>query len=146
MRIFLDTNIITEFLFDRKYVEECSKIISSIENNENEGIISGGSFYTLTYLIDVNIKKSGAGNPARLEILRDVLKRILQTFNIAELSGADFLTGTQDKRFSDLEDSYQFQCAVKSLCGCIVTINKKDFPQNNTQIKILSPSEFLDLI
>ena len=146
MRIFLDTNIITEFLFCRKYINEVSEIIKCIEDGEHIAYISGGSFYTLTYLIDTNYKKLGIANPERLELLKEILVKILNKFNIVELSNNDFYNAVIEKEYIDLEDSYQYRTALKAKCDYLITLNKKDFYSLYDSIKIITPQEFLNQV
>lgn len=66
MRLFIDTNLVTEFLFGRTFADEVAKIFKSVEDGKNSAFISNGSFYTLTYLIDCNLKNKA------LQILADL--------------------------------------------------------------------------
>lgn len=141
MRFFIDTNLVTEFLFGRTYANEVAKIFKSVEDGKNSAFISNGSFYTLTYLIDCNLKKQGFANPDRLAKLRDALNKLLNLFQIAELNVADFVKGVNDFNFSDLEDSYQYQAAKKSNCDFLVTINTTDFPKEDF---VVTPSEVVE--
>jgi predicted nucleic acid-binding protein len=43
----------------------------------------------------------------------------------------------------DVEDSFQYQCAVQNKCDVLVTINLKDYRGvDNSRIEVLSPTEF----
>lgn len=48
MRIFIDTNIILEYLLNREESENVDVILSWAEDNNCELVISAGSAYTLT--------------------------------------------------------------------------------------------------
>lgn len=53
--------------------------------------------------------------------------------------------GINDDSFDDMEDSFQYQCALQNKCDALVTVNLRDFHGVDTaRMKILSPSEFVD--
>ena len=44
----------------------------------------------------------------------------------------------------DIEDSFQYQCAVQNKCDALVTINLKDYRNADTSaMEILSPEAFV---
>lgn len=53
MTIFCDTNIVLEFLQERKLVDEVRRIIAHAISNGDDLFISFGSFYTITYLTEI---------------------------------------------------------------------------------------------
>ena len=56
------------------------------------------------------------------------------------------ITGVNDNSFSDIEDSFQNQCALKNGCNYLITINTKDFDKANQDLmKVVSPNEFVAL-
>ena len=51
--------------------------------------------------------------------------------------------GNSDPAFDDIEDSFQYQCAVQNKCDALVTINLKDYRNADTSaMEILSPEAF----
>ena len=47
--------------------------------------------------------------------------------------------------FTDIEDSFQYQCAIDNDCDVLITINIDDYKDSDhTQMEILTPSEFVD--
>ena len=143
MKIFIDTNVIMDYLTSRGNVEMTNRIIKSIEEGDNIGYISVGSYYTITYLTDRLLKEDGYNNPQRLKVLRRILSTLLSFFEIANCSRAELLLGTLDQQFSDLEDSYQLQAANAMSCEYLITNNIKDFQKSDsTTVKIMTPKEF----
>lgn len=144
MRIFLDTNVVMDYLTSRGDESATEKIFESIDSGEHMGFLSIGSFYTIIYLTERFLKDKGMKNPQRLTCLRDILSTLLDSLEIAGHTREDLLDGIQDKQFKDLEDSCQLQSAKKSSCPCLITTNKKDFhDSDSTAIKILTPKEFV---
>lgn len=145
MNLFLDTNIIIEYLFDRKQSAIILQILDKLYAGEVECYVSSGSFYTLTYLIDSNFKDQKITNPRRLKKLREVLHQLLSLFHIWSIEQADFVNAVNDLAFKDLEDSYQYQTAISAQCAVLLTINKKDFVNSNQEsIEVLTPQEYAE--
>ena len=57
MNIFCDTNIIMEFLQQRKFVTEVGQILAYAIQQEDDLFILSGSFYTMTYLTERYLKE-----------------------------------------------------------------------------------------
>ena len=54
------------------------------------------------------------------------------------------VSGNSDPAFDDIEDSFQYQCAVQNKCAALVTINLKDYRNTDTSVmEILSPEAFV---
>lgn len=147
MNIFLDTNVIMDHLAARGDMENVGKIFHALEEGSFHAFISVGSYYTITYLLELFLKNKGVSNPERLVMLRDILESLLARIDIAEHSKADLLIGTLNEQFKDLEDSYQYQAAIASDCSYLVTSNLKDFPiSDNASVSVVSPSEFVQAL
>ena len=58
----------------------------------------------------------------------------------------DWEAAVNDQRFSDIEDSYQYQAALSADCDVLLTLNVHDFKyiSSDKEISILTPAEFLD--
>lgn len=145
MKIFVDTNIISEFLEERSQVDLVDRIFAESENNKWERVISVGSFYTITFLVERFLRHKGIGQPKLVEEQRSILSTILENFVIKDIDKDSLLNGVEDFRFMDLEDSYQYQSAVNSDCSVLLTINKKDFKNlNDEDIVVVTPEEFIN--
>lgn len=147
MRIFCDTNIILEFLQKRVYADEVEKVLDYAESCDAELYISSGSFYTITYITEVHLKKSvNLSADERLDQLRNILLGVLAEFLIVPHSNRTLLNGVVDESFSDLEDSYQAQAAKNAACDILLTINEKHFAGllQDKNIKILTPTQFVE--
>ena len=105
------------------------------------GYISVGSFYTIIYLIDGHLKKSGLFNPERLALLRKILEGILTQFKVVSIT--DLQSAILDERFSDLEDSCQYYTALSANCDFLLTLNERDFKNViSNRICVLTPERF----
>lgn len=59
MKVFLDTNVFAEYIFERDQFKSVQRIFQAIENKEIEAITSSASIYTLTYLSEQMLKRKG---------------------------------------------------------------------------------------
>lgn len=145
MKIFFDTCAIVDYLCNRKEAQLVDEILSNAEAKEWECFISVGSFYTLTYLLELHLKRNGfSDKEQRIGKLREILEGILDTFAIADIYDEDLMLSIKDSSFMDLEDCYQYHAAIAVSCDWLVTININDFKNANMDnIKIGSPSDFL---
>lgn len=142
MKIFLDTNILLEYFCNRTQAKVVEEILQYIENKKIGGYISVGSFYTLIYLIDTNLKKNKYFNPERLMLLREILEGILSQIQIISIT--DLLPAVLDEQFSDLEDSCQYHTALSANCDFLITLNERDFKNvTSSDICIVTPERFL---
>ena len=145
MKIFFDTCTIIDYLCNRNNSAYVDRILQLADDNRWECIISAGSFYTITYLIELDLKHNGySEKTTRIARLREILNGVLNTFFIPELDWLILYKGVNSTLFNDLEDSYQYEVAIKSGCNYLITGNLSDYKNSDqTLIKVLSPQEFL---
>lgn len=146
MRTFLDTNVILEFFLDREAGSVAASLFARLREEKHELMMSAGSFYTMIFLVDKYLhKERGLSGEVRLQVLRELMTRILRDIHVAGHDNVSLLQGIRDAQFRDLEDSCQYQAAIKEGCGLLVTFNTDDFPANvdDAPVRVLSPEEFL---
>ena len=130
-KVFLDTNILLDFITAREGVEEASSILQLGE----EGQVSlTTSFLTMANVAYVARK---GRNQAELYAL---IRGLSEMVEVLRMDGRQFQEALSIIS-TDFEDVLQFVCAKTFECDVIVTRNKKDFKFST--IKVLSPEEFL---
>ena len=145
MTVFLDTNIFVEYLEQRREYEAVGKIFHSVEDGKLKAFVSAGCVYTLAYLIRMELKKQHIFRPEQTERLRSILSTILSLVKVVDVNHRHIIAGVNDRSFDDVEDSFQYQCALQNKCDVFVTINLRDFHGADTSmIDVLSPTEFLN--
>jgi len=143
MKVFLDTNIFLEYFERRREYQAVSQLLSAIEDGKLKAVVSAGSVYTLAYLIRMELKRQDIHRPDQTLRLRSTLNIVLSMATVAGISHKNIVNGTNDMDFDDVEDSFQYQCAVQNKCDVLVTINLKDYRGvDNSRIEVLSPTEF----
>lgn len=110
--------------------------------------VSTMSIDSVTYLLGLHLKDKGIHEPKKRQIIREMLNSILSYLSVVDISHSQLLKALNDETFKDIEDSYQYQCAIENECHCLVTFNIKDFPKpsdnksEKDSIKVLSPEIF----
>ena len=145
MKVFLDTNIFLEYFEQRLEYKAVSRLFSAIEDGSIKAIVSIGCVYTLAYLIRMELKRQDIHRPEQTAQLRSTLNIVMSMVTAGGLSNKRIITSINDNAFDDVEDSFQYQCALQNKCDAFVTINLRDYHNADTsQIDILSPTEFVD--
>ena len=77
--------------------------------------------------------------------LRHLLKSILNLFEPFGIKRAVMLEAIDNETFTDIEDSFQYQCALASHCDVLLTININDYKNADQRlIEILTPAQFVE--
>lgn len=147
MKIFLDTNIILEFLCRRQQSETVDQMIVEMLQRQYNIYISGAGLYTITYIYEMFLKKQGIANPKKLQTIREKINDICDILDILSTDKQSFKDALINKQFKDLEDSYQYHTAKSNDCDFIITLNTKHFKTDpNSKPKVYCPQEFLEYL
>ena len=133
-KIFLDTNIVIDFIIKREFeLSSTEQIFNSIHNNELEAYISESVISTSIYLLRQYKIDS-------LEVFRDLCKFIhVVPFN------RNILFMSVEK-ISDKEDGLLYFLASHHKMNYFITRNKKDFTYCIPSLPVLTPNEFIKSI
>lgn len=78
------------------------------------------------------------------EQLRRLLADVQATARIVSVSHESLNDALQDMAFTDLEDSFQYHCAMENECDVLLTINLKDYRHaDQSKLEILTPAGFV---
>ena len=146
MNILFDTNIIAEYFEHRAQYGFVRPILQAVRDGQHKGFISQGTVYTLTYLAERALKRSGIHEPELTERLRDFMLSIMQLFEPVGISKLEFIKAILNRDFKDLEDSMQLQTAISHNCDVLLTININDFKKSTDDgVELLTPQDFVEL-
>ncbi len=145
MRLFVDTNIIVEYIEHRRWYDDVKLVLMSIREGQHIGVVSQGCIYTLVYLVERMLKARNIHRPEQTAILRKMMTSIVRLFESAGINRVGILEAMASLRFDDLEDSLQYRCAVESHCSVLLTINVGDYKDvDKTLLEVMTPSEFVE--
>ena len=131
-RIFLDTNVIIDFILEREGAEDAANVLQLGENGEVELTVS-----FLTMANTAYIARKRHTQEELYSIMAD-LSAMLRTLSMDEFQ----LQQTLLHPATDFEDMLQYQCAIANQCDIILTRNRKHF--SFSEIPVLTPAEYLN--
>ena len=130
-KVFLDTNIIMDFVENRERREYAETIIELGKRGVIKLYASFLSFANMGYILRHRSQEE------RYRMISNARKVV----TILPCD-ADQLDNTLDNPVKDYEDMLQYQCALAAKCDVIVTNNKRDFYEFS-QLPFLTSEEFL---
>ena len=129
MKVFVDTNVILDYILQREHYTEAKRAIAQEVAAQDTLLMSVGGFYTMLYVVDKYFRKElQQSHVVAMAQTRDVMRKVLSLFTVAEHDNSSLLNGMDDLTFHDLEDSCQYQLAVKHGCKKLLTFNTLDYP------------------
>jgi predicted nucleic acid-binding protein len=131
--LFIDTDVIIDFLIDRKpFSGEAAIIFTLIEKKKLKGYSSSLTFSNLYYVL----RKIESHNKIISKL--DSLSKMIGILKVEEQTIKNALASG----FPDFEDSIQYFSAVDSKkIDVIITRNIKDFKKS--EIPVMTPGDFL---
>ena len=131
--VFIDTDVIVDFLTDRKpFSLESAKIFSLIDQKKIKGCVSSLSFSNLYYILrKFGTHKKVISSLQELSEILDILK-----------VDSDIVKSALTSNFKDFEDSIQYFAAQEhKKVDYIITRNIKDY--KDSSLPIMTPETFL---
>lgn len=131
-KVFLDTNVVIDFLGERKdFFIDAAKIICQADKGEIKILCSSLTYSNAAYILHHGFSFEEIKNKLTLfsklciitAVDREVVRKAL------------------DSEYKDLEDAMQYYSALTAEADIIVTRNVKDFI--NHDIPVITPTEFL---
>ena len=128
MRLLVDTNIIIDYLQDRRPFSELAELLLTLAYvKEHELWVSSSQVTDAFYLL------SEGGKPALAENAKHLLRQMRQVVRIGSLGELD-IDAALDSPWEDFEDACVYQCACKVKADAIITRNQKDFARSSIKV------------
>jgi predicted nucleic-acid-binding protein len=132
MKVFLDTNIILDFLEQRgDHTLYAATIFQLGIDKEIDLFVTDLSIVNVVYIL-----RKTFGKQRMYEILQ-VLRKFVTVIDIGE----EVIDEAIAMKGKDFEDVVQFMAAKKKSMECIITRNKKDFSES--RVPVYTPEDFL---
>ena len=147
MKVLVDSNVILEVILQREQMDVAKMSLFALSQGKHDAYLTVGGFYGMIYTVDNYLRKvMELKKPDRIDALRSIMKQVLNKIQVADHDKDSLLRSIEDKTFSDLEDSCQYQAAMKEGCTCLITFNVSDYNvSDDASVKVVTPKEFLDL-
>ena len=131
-KVYLDSDIIIDFLYERKdFFTESAEIFAKLENSKLEGYVSSLIFWNIFSLLSKFLEENEARKKIRQ--FRLLVKIIAVDEKIIDLA--------LNSQIRDFEYSIQFYAAKSKGIEIFLTRNKKDYPKHD--ITVLDCKEYL---
>lgn len=134
-KVFLDTNIVIDFLGEREnFYEPAGKILTLADKKKIKVFTSPSSISNTYYLL------------AKYENAKNALEKIRKFKLICSISLMDdeVIEKAINSDFKDFEDAMQYFSAIATNCDLIVTRNEKDF--KNALIPVMNAESYLQTL
>lgn len=134
IKVFLDTNILIDYLAQRtNFYQNAARVVSICGNCGFKLLVSSLSFATASYILSERNKLSS-----------ETIKKLFNNFIVAaEITLVDSLIIRKSisSKFEDFEDAMQYYSAIHENADFIITRNKPDFIEST--IPVYEPEEFI---
>ena len=134
-KIFLDTNIVLDFLGEREgFYEPAAKILTLADQKKIQIYTSPTSISNTFYLL------------SKFENTKIALEKIRKFKVLCSISVMDdeVVEKAINSDFKDFEDAMQYFSALASNCDLIITRNEKDF--KNALIPVMNGESYLETL
>ena len=134
--IFIDTDVIIDFLIDREpHSREAAIIFTLIEQKKLKGYVSSLTFSNLYYVL----RKIESHNKVIAKL--DSISRLLTILKVDQ----QIIKLAIESGFPDFEDSIQYNCALDyKKIDVLITRNIKDY--KGSQIPVMTPAVYLKMV
>ena len=134
MRVLIDTNVVLDYMQNREpFASDAEFILGKCFEKKLYGGIAAHSITNIFYIL------RKAKMP--VDACRTNLKLICSLLEVVGISKADVFSVLDNRKFDDIEDCLQNECAKNFRADCIITRNLKDF--SGSDILCLEPREFI---
>ena len=135
MKVFLDTNVLIDFLLERMpFYPAAATIISYAFEKEFNVAVSAQSLVTANFICIDRCKMPDDVYRRKMDFLREFI-------DVVSVSRSEIYQ-SYDARWKDFEDGVQYYCARNNGADVIVSRNVKDFEAST--IPVSSPNSFVE--
>jgi predicted nucleic acid-binding protein len=131
-RVFIDTDVILDFMIAREPFAMDAARIFSLSEKKQVSICTTGLVFSNAYYV---LRKLGSHQK-----VMEKLSQLAKLIDIIALSKSSVLQAL-DSKFGDFEDALQHYAALSENVKTIVTRNVKDF--RNSELAVLTPDQYL---
>ena len=133
-KIFIDSDIILDVVFDRKpFVNDSKRILALIEQNLFEGYTSSLIIANCYYIISANVNN---------KIALKTINKLRSIFKILPFSDKE-IGESINSQFKDFEDGIEYFIALNHGINTIITRNINDYKK--AKCSVFMPTDFVNL-
>ena len=133
-QVFIDTNILIDFIENRQGADAAEQVLERSANKEFSIFASPLTFANMAYILGKRFDKE------KLYPMLDALEKQIEVLPMDR----DQLRQAIDHPSKDFEDMLQYQCALAGNCDVILTRDTKGF-SDYSLIPTMTAEEFISL-
>lgn len=132
-KVFIDTDVILDFLFDRQpFSEDAAHILNLCESGRIEGFVTSVMLSNIYFILRKTAKHA--------KVIKS-LKKLITIVNVAITSKETVMTALNSE-FRDFEDALQnYSAQNEKNIKILITRNVKDY--KTSELSIMTPETFL---
>jgi len=132
MNVFIDTNVVVDFLGKREgFFESAAMIFQMQKDGKIDAIVSSLTIINCAYILRKVFSR---------EVMLDKVEKLCKTFRISAIDKTT-LVETLERRPYDFEDTVQHISALPYKPDIIITRDKRGFL--DLEVPIMTPDEFI---
>ena len=133
MNVFLDTNVIIDFMGEREgFFDDAAAIFAMIVDKKIAASTSALTIVNCAYIL----KKA-----FNTDIMLSKVETLCQMLNVTPIDRSQLMNAVQLKPY-DYEDAVQYLSALPYHPDMVITRDKRGF--NNLNIQVMTPAEFVN--
>lgn len=137
MKLFLDTNVLIDFILERPlFYQPAAMVISYAAERKIEVCVSALSVVTANFICVDRCKMP-------LDVYRRKMDFLRKVIEICSVDSSD-INSSYDAKWKDFEDGVQYFSATRVKVDYLVTRNVKDFEESDT--KVISTDQACELL
>ena len=132
MNVFLDTNVVVDFMGEREgFFDDAAAIFSMIEDKKITASASALTIVNCAYIL----KKAFSS-----DVMLEKVEALCQMLNVTPIDRTQLMNAVHLKPY-DYEDAVQYLSAMSYRPDVIITRDKRGF--NDFDILVMTPAEFV---
>ncbi|MEO5911097.1 MAG: PIN domain-containing protein [Pelobium sp.] len=135
-RVFVDANVILDFILKREKFESAKILFELGERNKIKLFISSSILHIIAHWL---IKKLGS------DITKSTMLYLLEHIKVIEGSH-DCSVKALESKFNDIEDALQYYIALQNNMNFIISFDKGFQKYSSTKLPIINVDDFLEII
>jgi predicted nucleic-acid-binding protein len=135
-RIYLDANILLDYVLDRPEKESAAKILRLINNGNIKAFISSSIIHILSYVLSKTFS---------IEKTKEVIISIIHDIELIDMP-KEIVLQSLNSKMNDIEDALQYHVALYNKIDFFISNDKKLKKEAITALPIYTPKELMMIL
>ena len=132
-RIYLDANILLDYVLDRPDKESAAKILRLINNGNIKAFISSSIIHILSYVLSKTFS---------IEKTKEVIISIIHDIELIDMP-KEIVLQSLNSKMNDIEDALQYHIALYNKIDFFISNDKQLKKESIPNLPVINTSEFI---